>query len=251
MRLGKVIAVVVPAYNEEKLLPRTLASIPAWVDQIIVVDDASQDNTASLAASLERSGLFVHQHPQNKGVGAAITTGYRIALQKGADIVAVMAGDAQMDPADLDQLLLPLLQGKADYAKGDRLSHPEVFQVMPWSRLFGSFALSLITRPLSGYWRLSDSQCGYTAITKEALHRLDLDGLYPRYGYPNDLLIQLGARKLRVVDVTVRPVYGEEVSGFRPLTVAPKILFVLGRSTARRLLYTASRWKADVQSRIS
>jgi dolichol-phosphate mannosyltransferase len=235
----QTIAVVIPAYNEERLLPKTLASIPDFVDQVIVVDDASRDATSESALRSERPGLTVARHAQNRGVGAAIVTGYKLALRQEADIVVVMAADAQMDPADLAPLLAPILAGHADYTKGDRLSHPEVFQVMPWSRLVGSYVLSLLTRPLSGYWSLLDSQCGYTAIHRSAIERLDLDALYPRYGYPNDLLIQLGARRLRAKDVTVRPVYGDETSGFRPLTVAPTLMYVLGRALVKRLAYHA------------
>jgi hypothetical protein len=233
----KQIAVVVPAYNEERLLPRTIASIPDFIDQVIVVDDASLDATSQSAQQSKRPNLTVVRHTKNKGVGAAIVTGYKIALQQKADIVVVMAADAQMDPADLKPLLTPILEDRADYAKGNRLSHPAVFRVMPWKRLVGSYILSLLTRPLSGYWSLLDSQCGYTAIHKRALERLALDDLYPRYGYPNDLLIQLGARGLRAVDVVVRPVYGDETSGFRPLTVAPKIMYVLARALVKRLAY--------------
>jgi dolichol-phosphate mannosyltransferase len=235
----QTIAVVVPAYNEERLLPKTLASIPDFIDQVIVVDDASRDATSESALRSKRPGLTVERHAHNQGVGAAIVTGYKRALRQGADIVVVMAADAQMDPSDLRPLLAPIVEGHADYTKGNRLSHPEVFRVMPWSRLAGSYALSLLTRPLSGYWSLLDSQCGYTAIHRRALERLDLDALYPRYGYPNDLLIQLGARRLRAQDVTVRPVYGDETSGFRPLTVAPKIMYVLGRALVKRLAYHA------------
>lgn len=237
MFLGKTVAVVIPAYNEERLIARTLEGLPAWVDQAIVVDDASRDRTSEVARRTKRPGLHVARHEENRGVGAALSTGYRLALERGAELVAVMAGDAQMDPADLAALLAPLAHGEADYTKGNRLAHPEVWRTMPLARLAGTFLLARLTRPLSGYWGLEDSQCGYTAISRAALLRLDLEGLYPRYGYPNDLLIQLGARRQRLAEVPVRPVYGDEQSGFRPLTVAPKILFVLGRAAARRALY--------------
>jgi glycosyltransferase involved in cell wall biosynthesis len=231
----KNIAVVVPAYNEEALIQKTLASIPAWVDSIIVVDDASQDSTSQKIQMFPRGAVYLEQHTKNQGVGAAISTGYRRALALGADIAVVMAGDAQMDPADLQHLLAPLVSEETDYAKGNRLAHPSVFRTMPPARLAGTFLLALMTRPISGFWKLQDSQCGYTAISRRALLSLDLDSLYPRYGYPNDLLVQLGTRKLRSLDVPVRPVYGTERSGFRPLTVAPRIAFVLARALAYKL----------------
>lgn len=235
MFLGRTVAVVVPAYNEERLIARTIQSIPSWVDEILVIDDASDDRTPKIVQTLSRPGLFLERHPQNQGVGAAIATGYRLALAHQIDLVAVMAGDAQMDPADLSAILRPVALGEADYAKGNRLAHPDVWRVMPLSRLVGTYALSLLTRPISGYWHLLDSQCGYTAISRKALLLLDLDSLYPRYGYPNDILVQLGSHKLKMVDVPVRPVYGEETSGFHPLTVAPRLLFVLARALARRI----------------
>lgn len=237
------VAVVIPAYNVERQLLRVLDKLPAWVDHAIVVNDASQDATATIARKHLRAGLVLCEHAQNQGVGAAISTGYREALARGADIAVVMAGDDQMDPADLPALLAPLVEGRADYTKGNRLAHPEA-RAMPWARRFGTYALARLTRPLSGFWGLEDSQCGYTAITRRALASLALGQLYPRYGYPNDLLVQLGARGLRAVDVPVRPVYADEVSGFRPLTVAPKIALVLARAGVLRLRYHASRRSA-------
>lgn len=231
---GKRIAVVVPAYNEERLLPRTLRSIPDYVDHVIVVDDGSQDDTARSARAAARRVELI-RHERNRGVGAALVSGYRAALAAGAEVVAVMAGDAQMDPRDLPALLLPLVQGRADYVKGDRLAYPSGYRYVPWWRLLGGVVLTWMTRITSGHWRLRDSQCGYTAATREALLRLPLGRLYPRYGYPNDLLGWIDAMGLRLHQVPVRPVYGDEDSGIHPLGIIPRLLVVLTRSFALRL----------------
>ena len=232
------VAVVVPAYNEEDKVAAAVRSVPGFVDRVIVVDDASTDGTARVLRGLRRAGLEVVRHPHNRGVGAAIVTGYRRALADGADAIAVMAGDGQMDPADLPRLLDPLADGSADYVKGNRFSDlGATFRVMPRARFFGNVALSLATRVTSGYWHLFDSQCGYTAATRRALVAVDLERMFPRYGYPNDLLARLGAAGMRVADVPVRAVYGPGWrSGISLATVVYPISFVLVRSLVHRLV---------------
>jgi glycosyltransferase involved in cell wall biosynthesis len=236
MYRGLSVAVVVPAFNEEAAVGATVADIPVWIDWILVVDDASADRTAAVAAARADSRVEVIGHPENRGVGAAIITGYRRALALGCDVVTVMAGDGQMDPADLPALLDPLAAGAADYAKGNRFLHPDIWRVMPRTRLLGNIALSLATRWTSGYHQLFDSQCGYTAIGREILERLDLDRVFPRYGYPNDLLARLHTVGARVCDVAVRPIYGSAwKSGIRPSTVVYPVSFVLLRSFLERV----------------
>lgn len=240
---GCSIAVVVPAFNEADKLAATVRSIPGFVDNIIVVDDASTDGTARVAGRLSRRrGLVVIAHERNRGVGAAIATGYERALALGADVTAVMAGDGQMDPADLPRLLAPVVAGAADYSKGNRFLWPGCWRQMPVQRLLGNVALSLLTCLSSGYWRLFDSQCGYTAASRRALLAIDPRRMFERYGYPNDLLGRLRRAGARVVDVAVRPVYGPQWrSGIRPLRVAVPILFVLARSLLGRL---AQCWRS-------
>jgi glycosyltransferase involved in cell wall biosynthesis len=226
-----VIAVVVPAFEEQARIGEVLASMPAYVDRVVVVDDASRDATADRAASFDRVEVIRHQ--RNRGVGAAIASGYRRALERGADVVAVMAGDGQMDPADLRRLLELVLRGEADYAKGNRLAHPEVWRAMPRARLFGSLVLSRLTSWAAGV-PIADSQCGYTAIAAHALRRVDVESLYPRYGYPNDLIGLLAIGRQRIVEVPVRPVYRGEASGMRPWHVLV-IGALVGRVAWRRL----------------
>jgi glycosyltransferase involved in cell wall biosynthesis len=230
------VAIVIPAFNEERAVAQTVRSVPAFADHILVVDDASVDRTFQMASLARRPGLEVLRHPENRGVGAAIATGYRRALALGADATCVMAGDGQMDPADLPALLAPLERGEADYVKGNRFASGEVWRVMPRWRLVGNIALSLITKVTSGYWHVFDSQCGYTAASRRALRVIDRSGLFPRYGYPNDLLARLHAAGLRVRDVPVRPVYGPGWrSGIRFSTVIYPMSFVLLGSFLRRV----------------
>jgi glycosyltransferase involved in cell wall biosynthesis len=237
------VAVVIPAFNEEAAIAQAIRSVPSFVDDVIVVDDASHDATSLQAARAASDRVTVVRHEANRGVGAAIVTGYRRALALGADAVAVMAGDGQMDPADLPDLLRPIAEGRADYVKGNRFRHPDVWHAMPTTRLAGNIVLSLLTKPISGYWRLFDSQCGYTAITRRALLALELDRVFERYGYPNDVLARLHAAGARAVDVPVRPVYGRAwKSGIRLSTVFYPILFVLARAWARRLV---SEWSGS------
>ncbi len=226
-----------PAFDEAGAIGAAIASVPALVDHLVVVDDASRDATARVALAQTRELEFI-RHRENRGVGASIVTGYRrvLAARGGADVAVVMAGDGQMDPADLPALLDPVADGRADYAKGNRFLRPEVWREMPPSRIFGNVVLSVATKATSGYTDIFDSQCGYTAITRHALEALDLDRVFPRYGYPNDILARLHAAGMRVVDVPVRPVYGPGwTSGIRaPAAVAP-LSKVLVRSWLGRL----------------
>jgi len=231
------VAVVVPAFNEELAVAATVRSVPGFVDHVLVVDDASADRTFHEASRHLRRGLEVLRHPENRGVGAAIATGYRRARELDVDVAVVMAGDGQMDPADLPSLLAPIAAARADYVKGNRFRAPGVWRAMPPARLAGNILLSLATRVTSGYTHLFDSQCGYTAASRRALEVIHHTGLFPRYGYPNDLLARLHAAALTVEDVPVRAVYGPHWrSGIRLRTVIYPMSFVLLRSWARRVL---------------
>jgi glycosyltransferase involved in cell wall biosynthesis len=209
------IFVVIPAYNESAHIEAVVRGIPSWIDHVIVVDDGSTDGTADLATSAERSVLVI-RHPRNQGVGAAITAGYLRALGEGADVVAVMAGDGQMSPTELASLVEPVVDGAADYVKGDRTTHPLVTLRMPSWRRLGNAALSRWTGWLTGY-ALRDAQCGYTVIGATTLERLPLEALTRGYGYPNTLLLMLAAAGARVHEVTVTPIYRGEHSGLTPM----------------------------------
>jgi hypothetical protein len=146
-----------------------------------------------------------------------------------------MAGDAQMDPADLPAVLSPVVRGDADYVKGDRLSWPGSFTEMPVARFLGNCVLTRLTRITSGYREVRDSQCGYTAVSSRMLRLLDLEALYRRYGFPNDILAHLHTAGARMAQVTVRPVYEEEKSEISLFSAMVEVPLVLMRSYAKRL----------------
>ena len=225
---GKSLAVVVPAYDEEQLVATTIRGIPSFVDKIIVVDDASRDGTADAARGSGDPRVDVVTHERNAGVGAAIVTGYRRAVAAGVDVVCVMAADNQMDPDDLERIALPVVRGDVEYAKANRLVSGQAWEVIPRSRYLGNAMLSFLTKIASGYWHIADSQSGYTAASREILEQLDLERIYPRYGFPNDMLVHLNVWNARVRDVTARPVYNVgEKSGIKIRKVVPRISWLL------------------------
>src|SRR6476661_6401187 len=202
---GKKVAVVVPAHNEEGLIEPTIQGIPGFVDRIYVVDDASTDATAARARATDDPRVEVIVHPKNGGVGAAIVTGYKRALAERMDATAVMAGDNQMDPDELELLTTPIVRDELGYA-----------------------ILSLFTKVASGYWHVADSQAGYTVISLRVLQLLDLDRIYTSYGFPNDMLVHLNVWSARVRDFPSRPIYGVgERSGIKIRRVVPRISWLL------------------------
>jgi glycosyltransferase involved in cell wall biosynthesis len=225
---GKRVAVVVPAFDEEPLIAETIRGIPDFVDEVIVVDDASRDGTAARAVEVGDARVVLLGHDRNRGVGAAIVTGYRRALEDAVDVTCVMAADNQMDPAELRALVEPVARGEVEYAKANRLVSGEAWNVIPRTRYLGNAVLSLLTKIASGYWHVADSQAGYTAISLDALRRLDLARLYPRYGFPNDVLVHLNVQNARVRDIPSRPIYDVgERSGIRLRSVVPRISWLL------------------------
>ena len=225
---GQSVAVVVPAHDEEKLIGETIRSIPEFVDRVIVVDDASADGTVGAVRGLGDPRVEVIEHATNRGVGAAIVTGYKRARDERIDVTAVMAADAQMDPSDLETLVEPVARLEVDYAKANRLFTGQAWEVIPRYRYRGNAFLSLMTKIASGYWHVADSQSGYTAISLEMLDLIDLDRIYERYGFPNDMLVHLNVWNARVRDYPSRPIYGVgERSGIRLRKVVPTISWLL------------------------
>lgn len=238
----KKVGVVVPAHNEEMLIERVIKTMPKLVDAIYVVDDASTDKTASNVRSaikdetIKRTRLI--QMEKNSGVGAAIVRGYQEGIKDQMDVMAIMAGDAQMDPDNLEDILLPVVEGKADYVKGNRLFTGEAWAIIPRYRYLGNAFLSLLTKISSGYWHLADSQTGYTAISTETAKLIPLEKLFPRYGYPNHLLAMLNVYNQRVKDVPIRPVYNiGEKSGIRLWREIPGLTFLLSRNFIWRMMH--------------
>ncbi len=284
---GKTVAVVVPAYNEEKQISRVIETMPEFVDRIIVVNDNSNDKTEEIVAGylktkhnrseakIEKAkkvesnfynqadiileeqnkaelnyftpSKIINKNPENDriilitnlkngGVGASIARGYKWCKDYNIDCTAVMAGDGQMDPAELKKICLPVIKEEVDYVKGNRLIHGSANLYIPRVRFFGNSILSLITKIASGYWRVSDTQTGYTAISLEALNSIKLYKIYKRYGMPNDLLVKLNIAYCTIREVPVRPVYyiGEQ-SKMKVRKVIPRISVLLFKSFFKRL----------------
>jgi glycosyltransferase involved in cell wall biosynthesis len=224
---GKTVAVVVPAYNEEALVGSTVAGIPTFVDHIFVVDDGSTDATADRAREGDKR-VEVLTSEKNEGVGAAIIIGYRRAIQDKIDVTCVMAADGQMDPDDLETLVRAIAVDECDYAKANRLFTGQAWEIIPRTRYLGNAMLSFLTKIASGYWHVADSQSGYTAVNLETLKLLDLQRVYRRYGFPNDMLVHLNVINRRVRDYPSRPIYGVgERSGIRLRRVVPRISWLL------------------------
>ncbi|WP_424005038.1 glycosyltransferase family 2 protein (plasmid) [Haloarcula salina] len=258
---GSEVGVVIPAYNEEGFIGEVIDSLPQFVDKVFVIDDCSTDDTwteikeyvdaavpqaavtddsaeqvlvadgagTSVGANqsfLDRRIVPV-RHQTNGGRGAAVKTGYDLALMSDMDVVAVLDGDGQMDPDILDRIIDPVVEGEADYAKGNRLiSRQHCAQMSRW-RLFGNVVLTLLTKVASGQWNMRDPQNGYTAISAEALDELDVDDLFDDYGFLNDVLIHLDSHGLTVQDVPMDAIYGDESSGIRYGSFVPKLSLLL------------------------
>ncbi|QLG29792.1 glycosyltransferase family 2 protein (plasmid) [Halorarum halophilum] len=252
MYRGHTVGVAIPAYNEEGFVGRTLERVPSFVDRVYVVDDASTDGTwAEITETAERLNeaydppddgpnrfskrVVPIQHEENRGVGGAIKTGYQRAREEEIDVTTVMGGDDQMEPEMLDRLLDPIVEGRADYTKGNRFLNRTDREDMPAFRFVGNAILSGLTKVASGYWETGDPQSGYTAISLEALNRADIDGMYEFYGYCNDLLVKLNVAGLRVVDVPRPVTYGEEESDINYVTYIPKVSGMLLRNFLWRL----------------
>lgn len=233
MYANKTVGAVVPAYNEEDFIGEVIETLPSFIDRAYVIDDGSTDGTwAEITAHVTDfepdGGTAVQSGPEtpdvvetdtptvvpvrhrtNRGVGAAITTGYRHALADRMDVTAVIAGDGQTAPDVVERIVAPVAHGRVDYAKGNRMLTREG---MPPVRQVGNVVLAVLTKIASGYWKLNDPQNGSTAISLSALETIDLDAVYTDYGFTNDMLVRLNVHGMRVADVGRRAVYRDETS---------------------------------------
>lgn len=230
------IAVIIPCYKVGRHIEGVLAGIPPIIDHILVVDDCCPEDSGGTAARVTDPRVEIIRHPVNKGVGGAVVTGYRRALELGCDICVKMDGDGQMDPAELPRLIEPLRSGRVDYAKGNRFRHLHELKTMPPVRLFGNSALSFLVKAASGQWGVMDPTNGYTAIHRRALEELELERLSERYFFESDLLIQLGTAGLPVEDVAMPARYGDEQSSLSVAKVLRDFPPLLLRGFLRRLL---------------
>ena len=242
MYLGKQIGAVVPAYKEEKQISDVITSMPDYIDHIIIIDDGSPapDRTVEIVRELMKTNprIVLIEREENGGVGRAIEDGYRKSVELGDEVICSMAGDGQTDPKELPKLITPIVEGRVDYAKGNRYNLQSDWSVIPRVRLVGSVILSFLTRFATGYWSIGDSQNGYTAGSRELVQALLRRGLYPRYGVPNDVLLTCAINGARVLDVSMDPVYdvGEE-SKLRPNKVAFPIAMILLKGFWKRMYY--------------
>jgi glycosyltransferase involved in cell wall biosynthesis len=208
------IAAVIPAYRVEAHIVQVLEALPDYLTHVIVVDDASPDSTPDLvAAATQRDARrALIRHPSNQGVGGAMITGFQKALELGAQIIVKIDGDGQMDPADLPALLLPLIEGQADYTKGNRFRDFRSLQRMPFVRRIANMALSFATKAASGYWNCFDPANGFFAIRAEVLARLPFEQLDRGYFFETSMLANLYMLEAFVLDVPIPARYGTEVS---------------------------------------
>lgn len=239
---GARIAAVVPAYKEEKMISTVIDTMPEIVDHIVIVDDCSPDNTSAVVAASSDDRVTLIRHEVNQGVGGAIITGHKAAIDLGADVNVIMAGDAQMDPQYLPALLERVTTGGYGFAKANRFFSPESFEGMPKYRVFGNIVLSFMTKLASGYWHLFDPQNGYTAVRTEVLRRVPLHHIARRYSFENDLLIHLNILQVPAVDVPIPAVYGDEVSSIRLGRVIPELMSLLTKGFWRRIWYRYVLW---------
>ena len=206
------ISVVIPSYKVSKYILDVIKDIPEFVNHIIVVDDKCPQNSGQIAKTSSDSRVIVCYNEKNLGVGGAVITGYKKALELNSDIVIKIDGDGQMDVNYMQKLIQPILDGKADYTKGNRFTDFKALRAMPKVRLFGNSGLSFLVKAASGYWNLMDPTNGYTAINKHALEELDLDNIAKRYFFESDMLINLNIENAVVVDVEIPAKYGDEES---------------------------------------
>ncbi len=232
MYRSKQIAVVIPCLNEEKQIELVISTMPEFVDYIVIVDDYSTDKTVEKVSSLmsHNKKIVLLRNEKSEGIGGSMSKGYIWCRDNGVDIAVRMDGDGQMDPQDMSNLVSPVIEGKADYSKGNRLITGEAWNKIPHVRYLGNAALTLMTKIASGYWHVTDSQTGYTALGKRGLHALPLDDIYRDYGMPNDFLVTLNIYDMKVMDVMVNPLYGV---GEKSKMVIPKKIYPLFKLMVR------------------
>jgi glycosyltransferase involved in cell wall biosynthesis len=239
---GQRVAVVVPAFREEKLIGKVITTMPDFVDDIVVVNDASPDDTSGAAREAGDPRLVLIEHERNTGVGGAVVTGHRRALELGAEVICIMAGDAQCDPTYLVDLVEPVASGRTDMAKANRFFSSRSFAGMPRYRVFGNVVLSFLNKFASGYWHTFDPQNGYLAIRREALEAVPLDRITRGYSLENSMLIELNIIGARVMDVPVPAIYGEETSTIRLGRVVPAIAGLLVKGFWSRVVRKYVLW---------
>ncbi|MFT0877593.1 glycosyltransferase family 2 protein [Rhodopseudomonas sp. G2_2311] len=233
------IAAVVPCYKSKKTVLNVICAIGQEIETIIIVDDACPEGTGPYAkANSLDPRLLLIEHKTNQGVGGAVISGYRAAIERGFDIVVKIDSDGQMDPALVPSLVRSIEVGIADYVKGNRFFNPEDAARMPFERLIGNLGLSFLTKLSAGYWDIFDPTNGFTAIHRSALKALPLEKLSRRYFFETDMLFRLNIAGAVVVDMPMTALYGDEVSNLSPIrslfSFTLKHIGVFGKRVAYR-----------------
>ncbi|MEZ5814842.1 MAG: glycosyltransferase family 2 protein [Alphaproteobacteria bacterium] len=232
------IAVVVPCYRVKDQVLNVLSAMPENVWRIYCVDDACPDGSGKLIqAESKDTRVKTLFHETNQGVGGAVITGYKQALEDGADIVVKIDGDGQMDPALIDAFTAPVIEGACDYTKGNRFYNVEDVKTMPPLRLAGNAALSFMTKLSSGYWNVFDPTNGYTAIRADVLKVLPLEKLDKRYFFESDILFRLNVLRAVVRDVPMRAIYAEEESNLKISRILLPFFAGHMRNFTKRIFY--------------
>lgn len=230
------IGVVIPCYKVSRHIKDVILGLPAQAAHVIVVDDACPEGSGDVALQSGRDGLEVIAHDNNTGVGGAVLSGYRRAMELGCDIIVKMDGDGQMDPARFEEIIHPLASGSADYAKGNRFRDFEKLKSMPKARLFGNSFLSFMVKAASGYWNIVDTTNGYTAITASTVEKLSLEKISKGYFFETDMLINLYHVEAVVADVPIPAQYGDEKSSLSLWNAATGFPFKLFKAFVKRVV---------------
>lgn len=238
MSRSPFIAVVIPCYKAQRHILSVIDKIGPEVSRIYVVDDCCPESTGDFvtAHSLDRR-VVVLRNARNLGVGGAMITGYQASLADGAEIIVKIDGDDQMDPALLPQFVQPILDGEADYTKGNRFFDLEGVRSMPKIRLYGNAILSLMAKLSTGYWDLFDPTNGYTAIHAEVARRLPFSKISQRYFFETDILFRLNILRAVISDIPMEAKYGEEFSNLRISEIIGEFLSKHARNFIRRIFY--------------
>lgn len=233
-----IIAVVIPSYKVKAFVLDVIDSIPDYVQQVYVVDDACPDESGKFVlANCSDPRVKVIFNEVNRGVGGAVMAGYNAAIEGGADVIVKIDGDGQMDPALINEFVHPILSGEADYTKGNRFYDLESLGNMPKLRVFGNAALSLMAKLSTGYWDLFDPTNGYTAIQADVAERLPFNRISERYFFETDMLFRLGTFRATVVDIPMEAHYGEEISNLKISRIFGEFLTKHIRNTFKRIFY--------------
>jgi len=236
---NKKIGVIVPAYNEEKMIAKTLGTMPKFTDHIIVINDSSKDNTLELInrAAKKDQKITIINNTENGGIGYSLKKGLKMGAELGCDRMAIMAGDAQMDPAYLDKLLDAMDENQLDYVKANRFMHYEALQTMPRYRRIGNIVVTILTKFATGYYTIFDTQNGYAIYTKDVVERMPWQLVGNRYEYENTILIALSIINAKVGDYPIPALYGDETSTIKLFSTMTRVLKILFIGFWRRIYY--------------